>query len=214
MEQGQWSSGGAGLSRPVSSSVGSFFFLVQTLASWQSPLTRWDSGDLSESGIRTVQCYDCPTAQCSSGHGTLVGQAKSETRRCSGNCHARRHPRVLREHVKHCGLGRASGLHCTAPAVVLKPPVPVLRWETPQWARGGLYLGHTPPFKGRMGGHKGSGVLHRPPSPEPHGEQLDVLMRARTGPAVDRDALEWGVGGTPPPPPILVPQPMVQLLSS
>ena len=43
-------------------------FLAQTLASWQSSRTRWYSREFSESGIRAVQCYDCPTAQCGSGH--------------------------------------------------------------------------------------------------------------------------------------------------
>ena len=32
------------------------FFLVQTWASWQSPLTRYYSRELSDSGIRAVQC--------------------------------------------------------------------------------------------------------------------------------------------------------------
>ena len=68
--------------------------VVQTWESWQSPLTRRYSRELSESGIRAVQCYDCPTAPCGSGHGTQVGQAKSETIKCSGNCHARRHRKV------------------------------------------------------------------------------------------------------------------------
>ena len=44
---------------------------------------------LSESGIRAIQCYDCPTAQCGSGHDTAGGRAKLETRRCSRNCPAR-----------------------------------------------------------------------------------------------------------------------------
>ena len=47
-----------------------FFFLIQTWVSWQSPLTRWYSRELSESGIRAVLCYDCPTAQCGSRHDT------------------------------------------------------------------------------------------------------------------------------------------------
>ena len=45
-----------------------FFFLVQTWVSWQSPLPRWYSREFSELGIRAVHCYDCPTAQCGSGH--------------------------------------------------------------------------------------------------------------------------------------------------
>ena len=52
-------------------------------------------------GIRAIQCYNCPTAQCGSGHDMKVGRAKSEARRCSGNCHARRHPKVLLEHAEH-----------------------------------------------------------------------------------------------------------------
>ena len=34
-------------------------------------------------------CYDCPAAPCGSGRDTEEGCAESETRRCSGNCHAR-----------------------------------------------------------------------------------------------------------------------------
>ena len=41
-----------------------FLFLVQTLT---SPLTRRYLRELSESGIRAVQCYDRPTVQCGSG---------------------------------------------------------------------------------------------------------------------------------------------------
>ena len=81
--------------------------LVQTLerhagklASWQNPHTRRYSREFSESGIRAVQCYDRPTAQCGGGHDKEVGRAKSETRRSSRNCHARRHPTVLLEHVE------------------------------------------------------------------------------------------------------------------
>ena len=44
------------------------FLLVQTLVSWQIPLTRQYSRDFSESGIRAFQCCDCPTAQCGSRH--------------------------------------------------------------------------------------------------------------------------------------------------
>ena len=66
------------------------FFWVQTLAGWQSPLTRRHSREFSESDIRAAQCYDCPTAQCGSGHDTEVGQAESETRRCSAKCHSPR----------------------------------------------------------------------------------------------------------------------------
>jgi hypothetical protein len=45
------------------------FFLFHTLAGWQSPLTRPQySREFMESGITAVQCYDCPTAQCGSGH--------------------------------------------------------------------------------------------------------------------------------------------------
>ena len=35
-------------------------FLVQTSVSWQIPLTKRYSRELSESGIRAVQCYDVP----------------------------------------------------------------------------------------------------------------------------------------------------------
>ena len=70
-----------------------FFWRVQTWVSWQSPVTRWYSRELAESGIRAAQCYDCPTAQCGGGHDTEVGQAESETIKCSGNCHAHGIPR-------------------------------------------------------------------------------------------------------------------------
>jgi hypothetical protein len=43
---------------------------VQTMASRRSPLTRRHGRNLSESRIRAVQCYDCPTRRCSSGHNT------------------------------------------------------------------------------------------------------------------------------------------------
>ena len=75
------------------------FVVVQTLASWQNPLTRSDSRELSESGIRAVQYYDCPTAPCGSGHDPEAGRAESQTINCSGKCHARGHPSVLLEHV-------------------------------------------------------------------------------------------------------------------
>ena len=39
------------------------FFLVQAMVSWQSPLTRWYSRKLSESRVRAVLCYGCPTEQ-------------------------------------------------------------------------------------------------------------------------------------------------------
>ena len=42
-----------------------FFFPVQTLVSWQSPRTRWHLREFSESGN-----FECPTAQCGSGHDT------------------------------------------------------------------------------------------------------------------------------------------------
>jgi hypothetical protein len=48
----------------------SYFFFLQTSASWQSPLTKRYSREFTESGIRAVQCYDCPTAQCGSGRDT------------------------------------------------------------------------------------------------------------------------------------------------
>ena len=38
---------------------------------------------------------------CSRGRDTYVGRAKSETSRCSGNCRACRHPKVLLEHIKY-----------------------------------------------------------------------------------------------------------------
>ena len=80
----------------------SVFFFSQALADWQSPLAKRYLRELSKSGIRAVQCYDCPTAQRGGGHDPEVGEAKSETRRCSGNCHARRHPKALLEHVEDC----------------------------------------------------------------------------------------------------------------
>ena len=43
---------------------------VQAKASWQSLLTRRHSRNLSESRIRAVRCYDCPTRRCGSGHDT------------------------------------------------------------------------------------------------------------------------------------------------
>ena len=46
------------------------FFLLRTCISWQRPLTERHSRELSESGIRAVQCYDCPTAHRGSGHDT------------------------------------------------------------------------------------------------------------------------------------------------
>ena len=56
-----------------------FFVLVQTLASWQSPLTRQYLREFSESGIRAAQGYDCPAAQwCRSRRDTEVGHSKSE----------------------------------------------------------------------------------------------------------------------------------------
>ena len=48
------------------------FCLVQTLASWQSPLTRRSARELSESGIRAFRCYDCPTDRCGSGLGMCL----------------------------------------------------------------------------------------------------------------------------------------------
>ena len=74
-------------------------FLGQTVAIRQSPVTRRDSREFSESGIRAVQGCDCPTAPCGGGHDTHVGHATSETRRGSGNCHARRRPKALLGHV-------------------------------------------------------------------------------------------------------------------
>ena len=44
--------------------------LVQPMASWQSPLTGWHSRRLSESRIRSVHCYDCPTMQYGRGNRT------------------------------------------------------------------------------------------------------------------------------------------------
>ena len=72
--------------------------------SWQAVLKR-------VLGIRN-QCYNCPTAPCGSRHDTQGGRAESETRGCSGNCQARRHPKVLLEHIKNWRLRRTSGLHC------------------------------------------------------------------------------------------------------
>ena len=43
---------------------------VQATVSWQSPLTTTHSRKLSKSRIRAVQCYDCPTRRCGSGHNT------------------------------------------------------------------------------------------------------------------------------------------------
>ena len=37
------------------------YLRLRHLASWQSPLTRQYSSKFLESGIRAVQCYDCPT---------------------------------------------------------------------------------------------------------------------------------------------------------
>ena len=71
---------------------------VQAMASWRSPLTRRHWINLSESRIKAVQCYDCPMKRCGSGHNMQWRQAESDTRKCSGNCHARRHPCVLLEH--------------------------------------------------------------------------------------------------------------------
>ena len=51
---------------------------ARTLGSWQSPLTRRYSREFSESGVRTVQCYGCPTAPCGSGHNTWTGRATGE----------------------------------------------------------------------------------------------------------------------------------------
>ena len=44
------------------------FVWDQTLVSWQTPLTGWYSREFLESGIRSVECSDCPTAQCGGGH--------------------------------------------------------------------------------------------------------------------------------------------------
>ena len=45
-----------------------FFFSAPAMASWRARLTRKHSKNLSESRIRGVQCYNCPTRRCSSGH--------------------------------------------------------------------------------------------------------------------------------------------------
>ena len=43
---------------------------VPATASWQSPLTRRHSSNLSESRFRAVQCYDYRTKRCGSRHDT------------------------------------------------------------------------------------------------------------------------------------------------
>ena len=91
----------AGVRGTVELAVFFFFCSVQTLVSRQSPFTRQYSREFSESGIRAFQCCECRTAPCGSGHHTEVGRAKSEARRCSGNCHARR----------HCSVRHSSGAH-------------------------------------------------------------------------------------------------------
>ena len=53
---------------------------VPGMAGWRSPLTRKHSRNLSESRIRAVQCYDCPTK------GDAVADI-TDARKCSGNCH-------------------------------------------------------------------------------------------------------------------------------
>ena len=81
-----------------------FLFWGSDLRKLTKPLyqtTRRYSRHFLESGITAVQCYDCPTAPCGSGYDTQVGRAKSDTRRCSGKCHTRRHPKVLLEHIKY-----------------------------------------------------------------------------------------------------------------
>jgi hypothetical protein len=61
---------------------------------WQAG--RRYSREFSESGIRAFQCYVVPQLSVVA----QVGRAESETRRCSGNCHARRHPKVLLDHIE------------------------------------------------------------------------------------------------------------------
>ena len=47
-----------------------FYFLGQAMISCRSLLIRRHSRNLSESRIRAVRCYDCPTRRCGSGHHT------------------------------------------------------------------------------------------------------------------------------------------------